>query len=380
MLESRARRLGVDGALIFHDRFVSQSELAEFLSAADIYVTPYLKPEQITSGTLAYAVGSGKAVISTPYWYARELLADGARRPRPVGEIRPRSRARSSGSSATTPKRARDARARGGVRRAHELARGRAALPRDLRARARASTPTRLRTAFQAKTLAKRPAELPELNLSHLRVDDGRHRASSSTRSSTCPVTSDGYCLDDNARALLLDGARSRTRGARDAATVRALASRYLAFVSHAFNAAQRALPQLHVVRAALARGVRLGGQPRARALGARHGRGPLATIRGGRASPAISSTPRSPPPAASPARARGRSRSSGSTSTCARSQGDSDVQAVRAASSPGASSGFSRGRRQAPTGRGSRTRSLTATRACRRRSSCRAPGWATTR
>ena len=76
-LERRARSVGVDANVIFHNRFVSRGELAEFLSAADIYVTPYLKPEQITSGTLAYAVGSGKAVISTPYLYARELLADG---------------------------------------------------------------------------------------------------------------------------------------------------------------------------------------------------------------------------------------------------------------------------------------------------------------
>jgi glycosyltransferase involved in cell wall biosynthesis len=76
-LERRAQTVGVDSSVIFHNRFVSRGELTEFLSAADIYVTPYLKPEQITSGTLAYAVGSGKAVISTPYLYARELLADG---------------------------------------------------------------------------------------------------------------------------------------------------------------------------------------------------------------------------------------------------------------------------------------------------------------
>src|SRR5204863_7006130 len=75
--EHRARLLGVDSSVIFHDRFVSQVELTEFLAAADIYFTPYLNPDQITSGTLAYAVGSGKAVISTPYLYARELLADG---------------------------------------------------------------------------------------------------------------------------------------------------------------------------------------------------------------------------------------------------------------------------------------------------------------
>ncbi len=77
MLETRAKRLGVEHQVLFHNRFVSQLELRNFLSAADIYVTPYLKPEQITSGTLAYALGSGKAVISTPYWYAEELLAEG---------------------------------------------------------------------------------------------------------------------------------------------------------------------------------------------------------------------------------------------------------------------------------------------------------------
>jgi glycosyltransferase involved in cell wall biosynthesis len=77
MLENQAQRLGVDSSIIFHNRFVSRDELTEFLSAADIYITPYLQPDQITSGTLAYAVGFGKAVISTPYLYARELLADG---------------------------------------------------------------------------------------------------------------------------------------------------------------------------------------------------------------------------------------------------------------------------------------------------------------
>jgi glycosyltransferase involved in cell wall biosynthesis len=76
-LERRAQGLGVESSMIFHNRFVSRGELVKFLSAADIYVTPYLNPEQSTSGTLAYAVGSGKAVISTPYLYARELLADG---------------------------------------------------------------------------------------------------------------------------------------------------------------------------------------------------------------------------------------------------------------------------------------------------------------
>jgi len=76
-LQRQVRRLNLDDHVIFHNRFVSSEELAEFLCAAEIYVSPYLNEAQITSGTLAYAVGAGKAVISTPYWHAQELLSDG---------------------------------------------------------------------------------------------------------------------------------------------------------------------------------------------------------------------------------------------------------------------------------------------------------------
>src|SRR5206468_6306445 len=76
-LERLARRLGIKKNVIFYNRFVELTELKEFLSTADVYVTPYLNPAQITSGTLAYAFGCGKAVVSTPYWHAEELLADG---------------------------------------------------------------------------------------------------------------------------------------------------------------------------------------------------------------------------------------------------------------------------------------------------------------
>ena len=76
-LQQLAERLGVSDNLVFHDRFVCLEELVCFIGAADVYVTPYLNRQQITSGTLAYAVGAGKAVVSTPYWHAEELLADG---------------------------------------------------------------------------------------------------------------------------------------------------------------------------------------------------------------------------------------------------------------------------------------------------------------
>jgi len=77
MLQQLVRKLDIGEHVIFQNRFVELKELCEFLGIADIYVTPYLEEAQITSGTLAYAMGTGKAVISTPYWYATEMLAEG---------------------------------------------------------------------------------------------------------------------------------------------------------------------------------------------------------------------------------------------------------------------------------------------------------------
>jgi glycosyltransferase involved in cell wall biosynthesis len=76
-LQALAARLGVERHVRFVDGFVSEEELIDRLAAADVYVTPYLNPAQITSGTLAYAVGLGKPVVSTPYVHAAELLANG---------------------------------------------------------------------------------------------------------------------------------------------------------------------------------------------------------------------------------------------------------------------------------------------------------------
>ena len=231
-LEARARRLGVEGHIIFHDRFVSQAELGEFLSAADLYVTPYLNPEQSTSGTLAYAVGAGKAVISTPYRYATELLADGrgilvpardsaAIATEVIGLLDDPAKADAMRRLASTHGRAMEW---GTIARRHVASLAHAA--RD-HARHR-------RAAFHARTLADRPASLPELELDHLRCltdETGILQHASFV----VPRYDEGYCLDDNARALILMVLLEES-GSLSRKGLRALASRYLAFISHAFH------------------------------------------------------------------------------------------------------------------------------------------------
>src|SRR5438309_7541778 len=76
-LQALAKEMGVESRVIFYNRFVSPEEMAEFIAAADIYITPYRHEAQVVSGSLAYSLGAGKAIISTPHWHAIELLDDG---------------------------------------------------------------------------------------------------------------------------------------------------------------------------------------------------------------------------------------------------------------------------------------------------------------
>jgi len=71
------KSLQLEDHVVFLNEFINERDLFKYLSASDIYITPYLNEAQITSGTLSYAVGVGSAVFSTPYWHAVELLADG---------------------------------------------------------------------------------------------------------------------------------------------------------------------------------------------------------------------------------------------------------------------------------------------------------------
>ena len=75
-LKNKVSELGLEKNVVFHDKFVEKEELCKYILASDIYVSPYLSREQIVSGALTYAIGMGKAIISTPYWYAQEMLSD----------------------------------------------------------------------------------------------------------------------------------------------------------------------------------------------------------------------------------------------------------------------------------------------------------------
>jgi glycosyltransferase involved in cell wall biosynthesis len=230
-LEHRAQRLGVAANVVFHDRFVSQAELTEFLAAADLYVTPYLNPEQITSGTLAYAVGAGKAVISTPYRYASELLADGRGALVPFADSGAIAREAIDLLGDDTRRLALGARAGAGGAGMLWPAVARRYL--EIFERARVEHADRLRTVFRATTLAQRPAELPDVNLDHVQLMTDQTGILQHAVFSI-PRYDEGYSIDDNARALLLM-ALLEDAGTEPGNTVRVLAARYLAFIRDAF-------------------------------------------------------------------------------------------------------------------------------------------------
>lgn len=231
-LQRLARQLGVEGNVIFHNRFVSFEELTEFISAADIYITPYLNQDQITSGTLAYALGAGKAVISTPYWHAEELLADGA------GILVP-FRAADAIAQAILHLLAAEAERHALRKQAYLMCRKMiwpevarqymASIERATRQRS-----TRPGVPFTARTLADNETELPAIRLEHLkRLTD--HTGILQHALGGVPDYAAGYTTDDNARALILMVLLEEL-GKEWLEPVAELPGRYLAFLWHAFN------------------------------------------------------------------------------------------------------------------------------------------------
>ena len=228
-LQWLAQQKGVESNVIFYNRFVSLEELVEFISAADIYITPYLNEAQITSGTLAYTLGAGKAIISTPYWYAQEMLSDGR------GVLVP---FRDSSAMAEQVINLLDNESERHAMRKRAYMFGRAMIWSEVAQRymesfERARTERRhyIPAGFISKALDKYPGELPPLKLDHLEhLTD--YTGIFQHALFTVPNYSHGYTTDDNARALfvsiLLDElGNSKSLG---------LASRYLAFLGFAFN------------------------------------------------------------------------------------------------------------------------------------------------
>jgi glycosyltransferase involved in cell wall biosynthesis len=234
-LERLAKDLGVQKNVVFFNRFVELEELMRFIGAADIYLTPYLTEAQITSGTLAYAFGAGNAVVSTPYWHAAELLTSER------GKLVPFRDAPAIASAVVDL--LRDDTLRHSMRKnAYKLGRD-MVWSRVAQLYVKSFEQARHDHSFVGtksspiKTLDEQPGQLPEIKLDHL------FRLSDSTgifqhASFTVPNYAEGYCTDDNARALVL--AMMLKRLGHGSPRIGERAATYAAFLNHAFNHERR--------------------------------------------------------------------------------------------------------------------------------------------
>jgi glycosyltransferase involved in cell wall biosynthesis len=235
-LQALAKEMGVESEVIFHSRFVSPEEMVEFIGAADIYITPYRHEAQVVSGTLAYALGAGKAIISTPYWHAIELLDD--HRGALVPFQNPGAIAQKTIELLDTPA-IRHAMRKRAYLFAREMIWKRVAQGyMESFARVRSDRMETPKVQFSARITSKALDQLPELKLSHLNqmTDDTgmlQHAIF------TIPNRREGYTTDDNARALILavllehlDKNRFGEAGLPPAKS----AGLYLSFLEHAFN------------------------------------------------------------------------------------------------------------------------------------------------
>ncbi len=235
-LQALAKEMGVEENVVFHNRFVTPDEMAEFIGAADIYITPYRFEAQVVSGTLAFALGAGKAIISTPYWHAIELLDD--RRGALVPFQNPDAIAQKTIELLDTPA-LRHAMRKRAYLYARDMVWKKAAQGYMASfTQARSDRMHDPRITFLDGAAEKQLNKLPALTLDHL------HRLTDDTGMLqhaifAVPNYNEGYTTDDNARALILaillehcgDIEERNTK-----TTVDNLAARYLAFLGHAFN------------------------------------------------------------------------------------------------------------------------------------------------
>ncbi len=255
-LQRQARELGVAENVRFINKFVEHQELVEYLGAADIYVTPYLNEAQITSGTLSYAVGTGKAVVSTPYWHAQELLADDRGRLTPFGDDKALADAVIDLFTNEVERHAMRKRAYQFTRqmRWRQVAQQYLAVFHQVRQEFMAN-PKPVITDGSNLALASASSavygtgELAEVKLDHLMTltdDVGILNAASAT----IPTRDAGYTIDDNAMALFAVLLAHDHTDFSANVEIERLIARYLAFMDHAFdNATGRFRAHMHYDR-----------------------------------------------------------------------------------------------------------------------------------
>ncbi len=228
-LQRMVKELGLQEHVIFHNRFVNDEELHNFLCAADIYVTPYLNREQLTSGTLSFAVGTGKAVVSTPYWAAMELLADGRGKLVDFGDS-------TQIAEAIIKILKKDSLFYSLRRRAYEYGRSRT-WPKIGQAYWKLFSAKRLPVRISAKTTLSAAEtissiEVPEPSLEHLKKltdDTGLFQHAKFT----VPNREYGYTTDDNARAVI---AMTKYYAQYPESEALELFDTYLSFILHLQN------------------------------------------------------------------------------------------------------------------------------------------------
>lgn len=230
-LERLANDLGINKHVIFYNRFVSIDELKEFLGAADIYITPYLNEAQITSGTLSYAFGCGKAVISTPYWHAKELLSDNRGIIVPFNDPKAISEAIEQLISNETLRHS--MRKRAYIMGREMIWSNVAHLYMESFIRARKSKISDGRIKLRMKTLDEENFNLPKIKTTYLKkLTDSTGILQHAKYS--IPNFNDGYCLDDNARALILTVLLENTSFYDE--EIKNLQETYAAFLNYAFD------------------------------------------------------------------------------------------------------------------------------------------------
>ena len=233
-LHQLVHKLGISEHVIFQNRFVEMKELCEFLGTTDIYITPYLEEAQITSGTLAYAMGTGKAVISTPYWYATEMLAEGRGRIVPFKNPDAIAEQIIDLLDNETIRHTMRKKAYTFCREAIWKEVARRYLEVFSEVQLNRSRHPRPRYSYIENIKSITNFELPDMKLDHLKtLTDDTGILQHATY--TIPDRIHGYCTDDNARALMV-AAMGRKYLLTDSKYFDSLSNQYLSFLLDAFN------------------------------------------------------------------------------------------------------------------------------------------------